>query len=113
MLVEMFKKGYYKGQVLAIVLIVMVVVSIIAMAMVSRTMNDSKSTVEERSSSEANQMAEMAIDAFRGVDPDDLISLLETDGLRDECGLEDLEVFSADSIGSSSLSDLSSLFSII
>lgn len=64
----------YKGQALAIVMIVLIVAAVIGMAMLSRTISDKQRVVEEKSSAEALEVSDSLLDVVRGVSLEEIQS---------------------------------------
>lgn len=56
------KKRTYTGQALAIIMVILVLSSIIGFSIITRTMRDKKSVIQERDSSEAYEMVDMILD---------------------------------------------------
>ncbi|MCK9369049.1 hypothetical protein M0R04_03750 [Candidatus Dojkabacteria bacterium] len=56
----------YKGQALAIVMVVLVIASVIGLAMFSRVMKDNARIINEKSSAEAFEVTNSALDAIKG-----------------------------------------------
>lgn len=56
----------YKGQALAIVMIVLVISAILGMAMLSRTLKDTRQLASEKSSAEALEFADSILDTMKG-----------------------------------------------
>jgi hypothetical protein len=69
-------KTYYKGQALAIVMVVLVVASIIGIALFSRMTKDRRSVINQQDSASAQEQADAILNLFLGVDIDALESKL-------------------------------------
>ncbi|MCA9377019.1 hypothetical protein KC685_03810 [Candidatus Dojkabacteria bacterium] len=65
-------KNRYTAQVLAVVLVVIVVGVIIALALISRTMGNSRRVEEERSSGDSIRVADTVLDSIKDITLDDL-----------------------------------------
>ncbi|MGI6484390.1 MAG: hypothetical protein ACOX0R_02100 [Candidatus Dojkabacteria bacterium] len=57
-----YQKKTYAGQALAIIMVVLVVSSIIGFSVFTRSLRDKKSTIQERDSAEAYEVADMILD---------------------------------------------------
>ena len=66
------QKTYYKGQALAIVMVVLVVISIIGIALFSRMTKDRRSVINQQDSASAQEQADAILNLFLGVDIDAL-----------------------------------------
>lgn len=68
----------YSGQVLAIVLVVLFVGVIIALALLARTMSDQRQTVEERSSADSLEIADITLTSVQNLELDEMIRWFNT-----------------------------------
>lgn len=88
------EKRYYRGQALAIVMVVLVVASIIGIALFSRMSKDRKSVVNQQDSANAQEQADAILNLFLGVDIEVLEASLEEDAfIYPAGGYSDLKGF--------------------
>lgn len=76
-----FSNGKYQGQALAIVLIVLVVAVIIGLAILSRTLKDSRRVVNEQESAESIEIADTALDALKDITLEEFAEYAEGPGI--------------------------------
>ncbi|WKZ31292.1 MAG: hypothetical protein QY318_00765 [Candidatus Dojkabacteria bacterium] len=72
----------YQGQALAIILIVLVVAVIIALAILSRTLKDSRRVVDEQESAESVEIADTTLDALKDITLEEFALFAETAGVE-------------------------------
>lgn len=65
-------KKVYSGQALAVVMIVLVISVVLGLAMLSRTLRDTRQVANEKSSAEALELADSVLDTFKGISLDKL-----------------------------------------
>lgn len=80
------RKVYYKGQILAIVLVLIILAAIVGFAMVIRTMADKNAVMRERTYSEADVLSDSVIEDLSSADWNDIQSVCG-DKLKTDCSV--------------------------